>query len=468
MAPFDSFFILVSSVEDSFWGDRTGMPRRASEVSFQGLTPMIRKKRMGGELSRDEIAFLIRGYSKGEIPDYQVSAFLMAVVFRGMTDQEMAAMTEEMRESGSVIDLGDLPGRKVDKHSTGGVGDKTSLVIAPVVAAAGIIVPMISGRGLAHTGGTLDKLEAIPGFNVRLSPDRFKKILACVGACLIGQTEDLVPADRKLYALRDVTGTVDSHPLIATSIMSKKLAEGIDALVLDVKTGSGAFMKRSEDAETLARAMVAIGKSCGKRMAALMTDMNQPLGEYAGNSLEVLECLEVLKGRGTEDLVALCQELSAYCLWFGEAVPDVDHGRKLFRELIDSGRALDKFREMVRSQDGDASVVDDYSALPQARFESSVPSPEKGYLQSMDTEMIGLAIGVLGAGRETIDSPIDHAVGVRFHKKIGDPLKTGEALCTVYYNDEARHAEARRRLLASYRFSPAPVERPELVKKVIS
>src|SRR5262245_9785079 len=438
------------------------------KLDFQGLTPIIRKKRLGEGLSRDEIAFLIRGYCKGDIPDYQVSAFLMAVVFRGMSDQEMASMTEEMRESGSVIDLGDLPGRKVDKHSTGGVGDKTSLVIAPVVAAAGITVPMISGRALAHTGGTLDKLEAIPGFNVRLSPERFKKILARVGACLIGQTEDLVPADRKLYALRDVTGTVDSHPLIATSIMSKKLAEGIDALVLDVKTGSGAFMKRSEDAETLARAMVAIGKSCGKRMVALMTDMNQPLGEYAGNSLEVLECLEVLKGRGTDDLVTLCQELSAYCLWFGEAADDVDQGRELFQRMVESGRALDKFREIIQSQGGDASVVDDYSALPQAQFESTLSSPVKGYLQSMDTEMIGLAVGVLGAGRKTIDSPIDHAVGVRFHKKIGDALEAGEALCTVYYNDDARHAEARRRLLESYRFSPAPVEQPQLIKKVIS
>ena len=429
---------------------------------------LIRKKRLGGELSQGEIAFLIQGYCRGEIPDYQVSAFLMAVAFRGMTSQEMAAMTEEMRGSGSVIDLADLPGRKVDKHSTGGVGDKTSLVIAPVVAAAGITVPMISGRGLAHTGGTLDKLEAIPGFNVRLSPERFKEILARVGACLIGQTEDLVPADRKLYALRDVTGTVDSHPLIATSIMSKKLAEGIDGLVLDVKTGSGAFMKSNEDAETLAQAMVDIGKSCGKRMVALITDMNQPLGEYAGNALEILECLDVLKGGGPEDLVALCRELSAYCLWFGEAVPDVDQGRKLFHKMIESGRALDKFREIVQSQGGDASVVDDASVLPRARHQSPLSASAHGYLEGMDSEKIGLAIGVLGAGRETVDSKIDHAVGVRFHKRIGEAVATGEALCTVYYNDDARHREACRRLLESYTFSPAPVERPKLIKKIIS
>ena len=429
---------------------------------------LIHRKRDGDELSAEEVFDLVLGYTRGAVPDYQMSAFLMAVAFRGMTSQEMAAMTEEMRGSGSVIDLADLPGRKVDKHSTGGVGDKTSLVIAPVVAAAGITVPMISGRGLAHTGGTLDKLEAIPGFNVRLSPERFKEILARVGACLIGQTEDLVPADRKLYALRDVTGTVDSHPLIATSIMSKKLAEGIDGLVLDVKTGSGAFMKSNEDAETLAQAMVDIGKSCGKRMVALITDMNQPLGEYAGNALEILECLDVLKGGGPEDLVTLCRELSAYCLWFGEAVPDVDQGRKLFHKMIESGRALDKFREIVQSQGGDASVVDDASVLPRARHQSPLSASAHGYLEGMDTEKIGLAIGVLGAGRETVDSKIDHAVGVRFHKRIGEAVATGEPLCTVYYNDDARHREAGRRLLESYTFSPAPVEPPKLIKKIIS
>src|SRR5438046_8449840 len=274
---------------------------------------LIRKKREGAELTDEEIAFLVRGHTSGEIPDYQISAWLMAVVFRGLNERETAALTEAMRRSGAVLDLRALSGRKVDKHSTGGVGDKTSLVLAPAVAAAGVIVPMIAGRGLAHTGGTLDKLESIPGFNVRLTSEKFKETLARANVALIGQTDRLAPADRKLYALRDVTGTVDCQPLIAASIMSKKLAEGIDALVLDVKTGSGAFMKGQQEAEELARAMVGIGQSCGKKLAALITDMNQPLGELVGNSLEVVECIEVLKGRGSQDVVALCEELSARC-----------------------------------------------------------------------------------------------------------------------------------------------------------
>jgi pyrimidine-nucleoside phosphorylase len=428
---------------------------------------LIRKKRDGLELTREEIAFLIRGYCSDEVPPYQISAFLMATFFRGMTEREVIDLTTEMRYSGAEIDLTDLPGRKVDKHSTGGVGDKTSLIVAPAVAAAGVKVPMISGRALGHTGGTLDKLEAIPGFNVRLSPARFKEMLGSIGVSLIGQTENLVPADRKLYALRDVTATVESHPLISASIMSKKLAEGVDGLVLDVKTGSGAFMKKQEDAEKLAKLMVGIGAACGKKVVALITDMNQPLGDYAGNSLEVIESIELLKGRGARDLDTLCEILSAHCLLLGEAVATLEEGRKLHREMISSGKALAKFREIIQSQEGNPAVVDDYSVLPQAQCQERLPSPVRGYLQSMDTEKIGLALSVLGAGRETVDSQIDPAVGIRFHKKIGDPIECGEPLCTIYYNEESKYHEARRRLGQAYAFSPASVKRSALVKRVI-
>ncbi len=428
---------------------------------------ILRKKRDGSELSREEIGFLIREYSSGRIPDYQMSAFLMAVFFRGLTTPEVSVLTEEMRVSGEVVELGFIPGRKVDKHSTGGVGDKASLVIAPAVAAAGVCVPMMSGRGLGHTGGTLDKLESIPGFNVRLSVEEFKKQLAAARLSFIGQTESLVPADRKLYALRDVTATVESQPLITASIMSKKLAEGIDGLVLDVKTGSGAFMKKQEDAESLAQAMVALGKACGKRVVALVTDMNQPLGDCAGNALEVIECIEVLKGGGPADLVDLCAELSAHCLVLGEAAGSVDEGRKLYQKMIASGKALAKFREAIGLQGGDARVVEDYSLFPAAKRCVPLPSPGTGVVYAMDTEKIGLALCVLGAGRETVDSKIDAAVGIRFHKKIGDNVTAGEPLCAIHFNDEERYRDAQRRVAESYVIGPTPIARPALIKKTI-
>jgi pyrimidine-nucleoside phosphorylase len=428
---------------------------------------IIRRKRDGSTLSPEEIRFFVRGYAAGRIPDYQASAFAMAVFFRGMTDPEMAALAVEMRDSGRVIDLSSLAGRKVDKHSTGGVGDKTSLVLAPSVAAAGVLVPMMSGRGLGHTGGTLDKLESIPGFNVRLSPERFSEMLSRVGASLIGQTEDLVPADRKLYALRDVTATVESIPLISASIMSKKLAEGIDGLVLDVKTGSGAFMKSGEDAERLARALVGIGRSAGKKVVAVITDMNQPLGEWIGNALEVVECVEVLRGRGPADLCRLCEELSAWCLVLGERTSDVEDARRLYREVITSGRALAKFREIVEYQGGDPGVVDDYSRLPVAARREELPSPGTGYVEAIDTEAVGTAMCVLGAGRETVDSEIDPAVGMRVRKKIGDAVVAGESLGTVYFNDGERYRQACERLLAAYRFSKERPDRPVLIKKTI-
>jgi pyrimidine-nucleoside phosphorylase len=429
---------------------------------------IIRKKRDGNELSRDELAFLIRGYSAGKIPDYQLSAWLMAVFLRGMSAAETAALTEEMRRSGAVLDLSTIPGRKVDKHSTGGVGDKTSLVIAPAVAAAGVTVPMMSGRGLGHTGGTLDKLEAISGFQVRLSPAQFHEQLATLHVAMMGQTVDLVPADRKLYALRDVTATVESYPLIASSIMSKKLSEGIDGLVLDIKTGNGAFMKTEEQAEILGRIMIGIGSEFGVRVTGLITDMNQPLGDFVGNALEVIECLDVLKGGGPADLMLLCEELSAHCLLLGDAVGTLEDGRQAYRDVIASGRALDRFREIVRQQGGEPGVVDDYSRFPRARFEAPLPAASAGYIAAMDTEAIGIAMCILGAGRETVDSAIDPAVGMRVVKKIGDRVEAGEPIAVIYYNDAARHEEAQRRLMESYRYSEEPVARPELIKKVLS
>jgi pyrimidine-nucleoside phosphorylase len=384
-----------------------------------------------------------------------------------MTDGEVAALTEEMKTSGDVVDLGSIPGRKVDKHSTGGVGDKTSLIVAPAVAALGVTVPMISGRGLGHTGGTLDKLESIPGFAVKLSPAQFRSLLAAKGLAFIGQTENLVPADRRLYALRDVTATVNSQALITASIMSKKLAEGIDGLVLDVKTGSGAFMKRQEEAENLAHAMVHLGRACGKEVVALITDMNQPLGEYAGNALEVIECLEALKGRGAPDLVELSEELAAHCLVLGEAAKDIDEGRKMYRGAISSGKALERLREIIELQGGDPRVADDYRLFPQAKQQAALLSPTTAFIGAMDTERIGLALCVLGAGREKVDSVIDAAVGICVHKKIGDRVSAGEPLCTLHYSDEQRHLEAKRRLLEAYTFTETPTEPPKLIKEKI-
>jgi pyrimidine-nucleoside phosphorylase len=429
---------------------------------------ILRKKRDGCELNPEEIAFLIRNYAAGQIPDYQISAFLMTVYFRGMSEGEMSAMTAEMRRSGSEFDLSDIAGCKVDKHSTGGVGDKTTLVIAPVLAAAGLVVPMICGRALAHTGGTLDKLESIPGFNVNLSERQFRETISRVGACIIGQTANIVPADRKLYALRDVTATVESHPLIAASIMSKKLAEGIDALVLDVKTGNGAFMKRQRDAERLAQAMVGIGKGCGKKVVALITDMNQPLGEWVGNSLEVIECLKVLKGDGPADLRSLCEELSAYCLVYGERATGLDEARRIYQRMIGSGAGLEKLKEMVRAQGGNPAALEDTSLLPYARCQAPLALAESGYISSIDTEKVGIAMCILGAGRETVDSTIDPAVGMHVQKKLGDFAKAGEALGTIYYNDEACAHAAIGQLQEAYVLAPEREEPPMLIKKVIS
>ena len=445
------------------------MPRVTPAASPSGFraVDVIRKKRDGIELSPAEIEFLVTAYTRGEIPDYQVSAWLMAVVLRGMTRPETAALTDAMLRSGEGLDLSSLAAKKVDKHSTGGVGDKTSLVLAPVVAAAGLAVPMISGRGLGHTGGTLDKLEAIPGFNVNLSVAQFRSVLEACGCSMIGQTAEIAPADRKLYALRDVTGTVESPYLICASIMSKKLAEGIDALVLDVKTGSGAFMKSEKDAAFLAELMTETGERMGKKVVALITDMDQPLGHMIGNALEVVEVIEILRGGGPDDLRTLCHELAAWMLRLGGASKTVEDGRSLSEKLIASGKALETFRRMVELQGGDPRAIDDTKRLPQARQTMQVTSSRTGYISAMQCEQIGTACVILGGGRERKEDSIDPAVGIILHKKVGDAVATGEPLATIYYNAEARAASAEKILSESIQIADAPGEKRPLVHRVI-
>ena len=442
-------------------------PTTAPAQTFRAID-VIRKKRDGGELSRGEIEFLVNAYTRGNIPDYQVSAWLMATVLRGMTRAETAALTDAMLRSGEVLDLSSLPAKKVDKHSTGGVGDKTSLVLAPLAAAAGVAVPMISGRGLGHTGGTLDKLESIPGFDVNLSVAQFRRVLETCGCAMIGQTAEIAPADRKLYALRDVTGTVESPYLICASIMSKKLAEGIDALVLDVKTGSGAFMKNEKDAAFLAELMVETGERMGKRMVALITDMDQPLGCNIGNALEVVEVVEVLRGEGPEDLRQLCVELAGWMLHLGGATSTVVEGKKESEKLIASGKALDKFREMVELQGGDLRTIDDPKKLPQAQHTMILSSPKDGYLAALQCERVGTACVILGGGRERKEDSVDPAVGIVLHKKVGDPVSSGEALATIYYNAEARAARAQQLLDESFQIADSPIhEKRPLIHRVI-
>jgi len=443
----------------------------STKISAMRAIDIIRKKRDGRELSREEIDFLVRGASRETIPDYQLAAWLMAVVWRGMTGAELAALTEAMLHSGEVLDLssGEAPiaGAKVDKHSTGGVGDKTSLIVAPVAAAGGLRVPMISGRGLGHTGGTLDKLESIPGFDVNLSLAEFRKVLEACGCAMIGATPEIAPADKRLYALRDVTATVESPYLICASIMSKKLAEGIDALVLDVKTGDGAFMKRQEDAEYLAELMVATGERMGKKVVALITDMEQPLGRAIGNALEVRECDEVLHGRGPEDLRELCVELAAWMFVLGGRAGAVAEGRKIAAEMIASGAAREKFREMIALQRGDARIVDEPERLPRAGRQETVTAAQSGYLTAIRCERIGVASMMLGGGREKTGDAIDPAAGVVLEKKVGDAVRAGEALCTVHYNWEARQAEAMELLRGCFEIGPEPPLRKPLVRKVI-
>ena len=428
---------------------------------------LIRKKRDAGEHSRDEINFLIRGYTRGEIPDYQMAAWLMATWIRGLSRPEIAALTEAMLHSGEVVTFPELPGKKVDKHSTGGVGDKTSLILAPIVAAGGVSVPMISGRGLGHTGGTLDKLESIPGFKTALTLADFRRVLAECGMALIGQTAEIAPADKKIYALRDVTSTVENVGLICASIMSKKLAEGIDALVLDVKTGSGAFMQKEEDSVRLAELMVETAQRMGKKAVALITDMDQPLGRFAGHSHEVAESVEVLKGRGATDLRDLSIELSAWMFYLGERTKSVDEGRVLAQELVASGEALEKFRQGISLQGGDARVVDDYSVLPRASHHTEVQSSASGFLAATNCMEFGVALAMLGGGREKKEDKIDPGVGLEFHKRIGDRVAAGQTLVTIYYNSDTKLAEAKQRIRESFQISDQQPPAKKLIRRLV-
>src|SRR6266446_2345642 len=428
---------------------------------------LIRKKRDSGEHSRDEIDFLVSGYTGGKIPDYQMAAWLMAVWLRGMSRSELASLTEAMLYSGEVLNFSNLPGKKVDKHSTGGVGDKTSLILAPIVAAGGLAVPMISGRGLGHTGGTLDKLEAIPGFNTSLTLADFKRVLRECGMALIGQTAEIAPADKKIYALRDATSTVENIGLICASIMSKKLAEGIDALVLDVKTGSGAFMRKEEDSVALAEVMVDTAKRMGKKCVALITDMGQPLGRFAGHSNEVIESIEILKGRGAAGLRDLSLELSAWMFFLGERTKTLDEGRALANEMVTSGKALGKFRDCIRLQGGNPRVIDDPSLLAAPRSHLEVKSPSSGFITDINCLNLGIALAMLGGGREKKEQNVDHAVGLEFHKRIGDSIKAGETLVTITYNADAQLHAAQKMIEACYQIGDKkPPVRP-LIRRII-
>ena len=428
---------------------------------------VIRKKRDGLELTRPEIEYLVRAYTNGDIPDYQVSAWLMAVILRGLTRAETSVLTDAMLRSGEVLDLSEFPAKKVDKHSTGGVGDKTSLVLAPLVAAGGVMVPMISGRGLGHTGGTLDKLEAIPGFNVNLPVPKFRSVLDACGCAMIGQTAEIAPADRKLYALRDVTATVESPYLICASIISKKLAEGVDGLVLDVKTGSGAFMKEEKDAVFLAKLMVETGERMGKSMVALITNMDQPLGLKVGNALEVVECIEVLRGQGPADLRELCLELAAWMFHLGGTAPTVEQGKAHAATILDSGKALERFRQMVELQGGDPATMDDPALLLTTRQTQVVKSPKAGYITAMQCEAVGTACVVLGGGREKKEDSVDPSVGIVLHHKIGDQVAAGEPLCTIHFNSSVKAASAAQLLADCYQIGDAQTQMKPLVHQVI-
>ena len=428
---------------------------------------VIRKKRDGQALARGEVEAFVAGATSGAWADYQASALLMAIVLRGMSADETAWLTGAMVRSGVRLDLSDLPGPKVDKHSTGGVGDKTSLILAPLAAACGVVVPMISGRGLGHTGGTLDKLESIPGFRVGLSLDEFRAALRRAGCALIGQTAEIAPADRKLYALRDVTATVESVPLITASILSKKIAEGIEALVMDVKCGRGAFMKTRADARRLAESLVANGNANGVRTEALVTAKDVPLGRMVGNSLEVVESLETLKGRGPRDLEALSVTLAARMVRLGGLAASPGEAEAKVRAALTSGRGLEKFREVVAGQGGDPRIVDDYSWLPAAPHRAVVTAPRPGWVSGLHAEMVGRAAMLLGAGRERLDQSVDHAVGAVVMAHQGDEVKTGDPLIEVHYRDTAKLGAALALLRDAYEIADAPPATPPLILETL-
>lgn len=429
---------------------------------------LIMKKRNGNALSNDEINFMVQGYTKGEIPDYQMSAMTMAIYFQGMNEQETLALTMAMAHSGDMLDLSDIKGIKVDKHSTGGVGDKTSLALTPMVAALGIPVAKMSGRGLGHTGGTIDKLESFTGFSTAISEEQFKENVNRIGIAIMGQTADLAPADKKLYALRDVTATVDNMSLIASSIMSKKLAAGADAIVLDVKTGSGAFMKKEADAFLLAKEMVRIGNGAGRKTTAVISDMDQPLGFAVGNALEVREAIDTLKGNGPEDFVELCLTLGSQMVVAGGKAESVEEARKMLAKVLEDQSALDKLAEFVGAQGGDKALVYHPEGLPKASLIEEIVSPVDGYIEHIVCDEIGICSLILGGGRETKESEIDLSVGLVLSKKVGDYVKRGESLATIHANDSEKLRLAKDRFIKAYTFSETPVEKKNLIKGIVT
>jgi pyrimidine-nucleoside phosphorylase len=428
---------------------------------------LIHRKRDGEELSPEEIVYLIEGYTRDEIPDYQISAFLMAVFFAGMTDREITTLTDCMLKSGETVDLSSVPGVKVDKHSTGGVGDKTSLIAAPLAAAAGVVVPMISGRALGHTGGTLDKLESIPGFRTNLTIDEFREQLKALGMAFIGQTVEVAPADGKLYSLRDVTATVESIPLIASSIMSKKLAVGLDAIVLDVKVGSGAFMKKQMDARRLAQAMVTIGRRMNKRVQALITDMNQPLGYAIGNALEVMEVSQTLQNAGPVDLTRISLELAARMIYLGKATKTLDDAREMAQARLLDGSAYRKFKEVIKAQGGNPLVLDKFELLPNALGAREIVSPRGGFVSAINAEDIGRASAMIGAGRSKKEDVVDPAVGVILEVKIGQRVESGGVLARLYYTKEDGLEEAAGLIEDAFRISSNIPEERALILEVV-
>lgn len=431
------------------------------------MTDLIAAKRDGGRLSAEEIDFMVQGYTRGEIPDYQMSAMCMAILLRGMDDEETLDLTMSMMRSGEVLDLSAIKGVKADKHSTGGVGDKTSLILCPMVAACGLKIAKMSGRGLGHTGGTIDKLESFPGYDTGISDEQFIENVNRVGIAITSPTADIDPADKKLYALRDVTGTVPSIPLIVSSIMSKKLAAGADVIVLDVKCGGGAFMKTEERARELARNLTRIGNMAGRKTSAVITDMDQPLGCAVGNALEVKEAISVLSGEAGGDLLELCLTLGSCMLVSAGFAEDDEQARAALSESIRSGKALEKLAELVEAQGGDADAVYEPSMLPAAEIRLEVPSAETGYVSHIDAEKVGLVSMHLGGGRATKESSIDLAVGVVLHKKLGERVETGESLGTVHANDADKAQQAAELLRGCFTLSAEPVERPAFIKGIV-
>ncbi len=429
---------------------------------------LITRKRDGEELAAEELQFIVDGYTRGEIPDYQMSAFLMATYFSGMTDREVGVITELMLRSGETLDLSDIKGLKVDKHSTGGVGDKTSLIAAPIAAAAGVPVPMISGRALGFTGGTLDKLESIPGFRTNLTVDEIKAQVAKIGLAFAGQSAQIAPSDGLLYALRDASGTVESVPLIASSIMSKKLAEGIDALVLDVKVGNGAFIKRQIQARELALIMVAIGRRANNKVVALLTDMNQPLGYAIGNALEIMEVSQTLQNGGPTDLVRLSLELAARMIFLGKVAPTIEDARLLAEQKLLDGSGFKKFREVIAAQGGNPRVLDDFQMLPNATGMREISTPRGGYVAAIDAQLIGQAATLIGAGRATKEDAIDPAVGVILDVKVGAKVDSNSVLCRLYYRDDTNVEEAAELVEDAFRISANEPEKRELILEVVS